>query len=156
MTKTGFENIQTEIHRLWHIERPEIVRQVTAAAELGDRSENGAYIYGKKRLREIDSRLRYLRKKTEGIVVVDVTDQVPHDDVRFGAIVKVVDDNDIEKTWRMVDKDESEPKRQRISVQSPIGQALMGKEVGDYITVTLPKGKIGLEILEIRYGNDGP
>jgi transcription elongation factor GreB len=133
-----------------------VVDQVREAADLGDRSENAAYIYGKKRLRAIDSRLRYLRKKLQGVVVVDPADQVQLDYVQFAAVVTVVDDDDNERTWRLVDKEESDPKRNRISVQSPIGRALMRKKVGDYVEVDLPKGKMGYEVVSIRYGPGTP
>ena len=156
MTRQGAEKIQEEIDFLWMTERPEIVDSVREAAEMGDRSENAAYIYGKKRLREIDSRLRYLRRKLQGVVVIDPADQVHVDHVQFGAVVTVVDDDDNEKTWRLVDKEESEPKRGRISIQSPIGGALMGKRVGDYVQVKLPKGVMGYELTGLRYGPGEP
>ena len=156
MTRFGVNRIQEEIDHLWRVERPEIVVQVHAAAEQGDRSENAAYIYGKKRLREIDSRLRYLRNKLKDITILDVEEQIQFEDVRFGAVVTVVDDHDEEKTWRLVDKDESDPKAMRISVQSPIGRALLGKTVGDYVQIQLPKGETGLEIVALRYGPGKP
>jgi transcription elongation factor GreB len=156
ITREGAEAISDEIDHLWKVERPDVVDQVREAADLGDRSENAAYIYGKKRLRAIDSRLRYLRKKLQGVVVVDPADQVQLDYVQFAAVVTVLDDNDQERTWRLVDKEESDPKRNRISVQSPIGRALMRKCVGDYVEVQLPKGKMGYEVLAIRYGPGEP
>ena len=156
MTRFGVNRIQEEIDHLWRVERPEIVVQVHAAAEQGDRSENAAYIYGKKRLREIDSRLRYLRNKLKDITILDVEEQIQFEDVRFGAVVTVVNDNDEEKTWRLVDKDESDPKAMRISIQSPIGRALLGKTVGDYVQIQLPKGETGLEIVALRYGPGSP
>ena len=156
MTRFGVNRIQEEIEHLWRVERPEIVTQVHAAAEQGVRSENAAYIYGKKRLREIDSRLRYLRNKLKDVTILDVEEQIQFEDVRFGAVVTVVDDNDQEKTWRLVDKEESDPKAMRISVQSPIGRALLGKSVGDYVQIRLPKGETGLEIVALRYGPGEP
>jgi transcription elongation factor GreB len=156
MTRTGAIRIQEEIDHLWRVERPEIVTQVHAAAEQGDRSENAAYIYGKKRLREIDGRLRYLRGKLKDVTILDVEEQIQFEDVRFGAVVTVVDDEEEEKTWRLVDKDESDPKAMRISVQSPIGRALLGKRVGDYVEIQLPKGRVGLEITSLRYGAGEP
>ena len=156
MTKAGFEAILTEIDHLWRVERPVVVKEVTSAAEMGDRSENAAYIYGKKRLREIDSRLRYLRKKTEGVVVVDTSTQVNHPTIQFGAIVTVEDPSGVVRTFRLVDRDESDPKRSRISVQSPMGKALMGKEEGDGVTVVLPKGQSEYHISRIRYGRWDP
>lgn len=156
ITREGAEAISDEIDHLWKVERPDVVDQVREAADLGDRSENAAYIYGKKRLRAIDSRLRYLRKKLQGVVVVDPADQVQLDYVQFAAVVTVLDDDDNERTWRLVDKEESDPKRNRISVQSPIGRALLRKTVGDYVEVELPKGKMGYEVLAIRYGPGEP
>ncbi len=156
MTLRGWRVIHEEIGRLWHEERPEVVREVSAAAELGDRSENAAYIYGKKRLRNIDSRLRYLRKKIDGVKVVDVAQIVPTDHVRFGAIVVVENSKGETRIWRLVDREESEPSQGRISVQSPIGQALMGKEEGDDVSVRTPKGIQEYEVIEVRYGADGP
>jgi len=156
MTRVGFELIQNEMEHLWRVERPEIVRQVSAAADLGDRSENAAYIYGKKRLREIDGRIRYLRRKIEEVTIIDMDTMPQHKDVRFGAIVTVVDDEDVRHTWRLVDRDESNPKAGRISIQSPIGQGLLGKCVGDYQEVQLPRGKVGYEVMDIRYGGGPP
>lgn len=156
MTKEGYLAIQGEIDHLWSVERPQVVQEVTEAAELGDRSENAAYIYGKRRLRQIDSRLQYLRKKIEGVTVLDVATQVTRKDIAFGAIVEVEDDEGNTFTWRLVDQDESDPNRGRISVQSPIGRALLGRAVGDAVTVHRPKGQMDLEILSIRYGAEGP
>ena len=152
MTREGFAAIEAEIAHLWKVERPEIVESVYEAAQLGDRSENAAYIYGKRRLREIDSRLRYLQQKLDGVIVVDLADLGPHSDVRFGALVTVEDDEGVRVTWRLVDKEESDPKAGRISVQSPVGAALLGRTVGDAVTVRLPKGDVDYEIVEIRYG----
>ena len=89
-------------------------------------------------------------------MVVDPADQVQLDYVQFAAVVTVLDDDDNERTWRLVDKEESDPKRNRISVQSPIGRALLRKTVGDYVEVELPKGKMGYEVLAIRYGPGEP
>lgn len=152
MTRTGFARIQAEIAQLWHVERPPIVNQVHAAAELGDRSENAEYIYGKKRLREIDSRMRYLQKKLEGVTVVDLDIQPSFPDVRFGAEVVVEDDDGAQRTFRLVDKDESDLSMGRISVQSPIGRALLGKRPGDAVEVVLPKGTVTYEVIALRYG----
>lgn len=156
MTREGFVAIQEEIDHLWRVERPEIVDQVFEAASLGDRSENAAYIYGKQKLRQIDSRLRYLRRKIDQVQVVDLGDQPQFDVVKFGAIVTVLDDDEVENTWRLVDKEESDPKRRRISVQSPIGRALLGKQAGDYVQINLPKGTVGYEVVAIRYGAGEP
>ena len=156
MTREGFEAIQAEIEHLWRVERPEIVDQVFEAASLGDRSENAAYIYGKQKLRQIDGRLRYLRRKIDQVTVVDLEEQPQFDVVKFGAVVTVLNDDDEESTWRLVDKEESDPKLKRISVQSPIGQALLGKQEGDYVQIKLPKGTVGYEVTGIRYGAGEP
>ncbi len=156
MTKQGYDGIQAEIHELWHKTRPLVVREVQEAAALGDRSENAAYIYGKKRLRQIDGRLRYLKNKIAGVVPVDLAGQKPTPHIRFGAVVVVEDEDGERRTYRLVDKDESDPKGGRISVQSPVGRALLGKEEGDAVVVKRPSGPMELEIVEVRYGAGPP
>jgi transcription elongation factor GreB len=156
MTKRGHDAIEEEIRRLWHEERPIVVAEVSAAADLGDRSENAAYIYGKKRLRRIDGRIRYLRRKIDKVTVVDCSIQPARDDVAFGAVVTLEDEEGNEKLWRLVDKEESDPKAGRISVQSPVGRALLGKEEGDEVRVQTPKGPVFYEIAEVRYGGGDP
>ena len=156
MTREGFDKIREEINFLWKVERPRTVNEVSTAAEQGDRSENAAYIYGKKKLRHIDSRLRYLRKKIEDIVIVDLAEQPQSDRIVFGAVVELLDDDEETVVYRLVDKEESDPKRGRISVQSPLGRALLGKQEGDYVQVKLPKGEMGYEVISLRYGADGP
>ena len=100
--------------------------------------------------------MRYLRRKLEGVRVVDPADQIQRDDVHFGAVVTVLDDDGQEHTWRLVDREESDPKGGRISIQSPVGKALVGKSVEDYVEIVLPKGKVGYEITAIRYGPGAP
>jgi len=156
MTLRGYKAIQDEIERLWSEERPMVVREVSAAAELGDRSENAAYIYGKKRLRHIDSRIRYLRKKIDAVVPVDLAKMVDFPRVRFGARVTVEDEDGVEKVYRLVDKEESEPKLGRISVQSPVGRALKGKEVGDVVEIRIKDRVVELEITDLAYGAGDP
>ena len=156
MTKAGYDAIVAELDDIWHRERPEVVREVSAAADLGDRSENAAYIYGKKRLRKIDSRLRYLRRKIDSVTPVDVNTIAPTAHVRFGAIVDVEREDGEVFSWRLVDKDESDPKKGRISIQSPVGSALRNKVEGDVIEVKTPSGPTEYEILAVRYGPDGP
>jgi transcription elongation factor GreB len=156
MTREGHRAITDEIDHLWRVERPMVVDEVSEAADLGDRSENAAYIYGKKRLRNIDSRLRYLRRKIDGVTVVDLKDMLQFRDIRFGAVVVLEDEEGVQRTWRLVDKDESDPARGRISIQSPIGRALMGKEAGDCVSVVLPRGTEDFEIIAVRYGPEGP
>jgi transcription elongation factor GreB len=156
MTLAGYKAIQAEIERLWTEERPMVVKEVSAAAEMGDRSENAAYIYGKKRLRYIDSRMRHLSKKIDTAVPVELAKMMDFPKVRFGALVTVEDEDGVEKTYRLVDKEESEPKRGRISVQSPVGSALQGKEVGDVAVVRIADKVVKLEITGLRYGAGEP
>jgi len=156
MTLKGYQAIEAELDRLWKEERPMVVKEVSDAADLGDRSENAAYIYGKKRLRHIDSRIRYLRKKIDQVVPVELATMISHPTVRFGAVVTVENEDGEEKVWRLVDKEESEPKKGWISIQSPVGRALRGKAVGDVVEVKLPDGLTELEILDLRYGDGDP
>jgi transcription elongation factor GreB len=154
MTREGHEAIVAEIDHLWRVERPAITESVYEAAQLGDRSENAEYIYGKRRIREIDGRLAYLRKKIEGVQVVALGDIRPSEVVQFGALVEVEDEEGQRHRWRLVDKDESDPKQGRISVQSPVGRALLGRRAGDAFTLSLPKGDVDYEVLSVRYGAD--
>ena len=156
MTTDGYKIITDEIDYLWRVERPRVVNEVSEAADLGDRSENAAYTYGKRRLRHIDSRLRYLRRKIQGVTVIDLADMLQFNDIRFGAVVVLEGEDEQQRTYRLVDKEESEPGRWRISIQSPIGQALMGKEEGDCVTVVLPRGSEDFEIISVRYGPGDP
>jgi len=156
MTRRGYDAIQAELDDLWTVKRPFVVQQVSDAAALGDRSENAEYIYGKKRLREIDSRMRYLQRKVQDITVVDLDLQRQVAFVQFGAVVRIENGEGEERVVRLVDKDESEPKAGRISIQSPIGSALLGRREGDFVEVRLPNGLAEYEILEIRYGDGEP
>ena len=154
MTKLGYDEIMTEIDRLWTEERPEVVEEVYQAALLGDRSENAAYIYGKQRLRRIDSRLQFLRKKVKDVKVIN-TDFLPkRNDIQFGALVHLEDEDGNERVIRLVDQNESDPKRGRISIQSPIGKAIVGLESGEVVEVKLPKGNVEYEIIDVHYGPD--
>ena len=156
ITQGGYDAIQDEIDRLWSEERPMVVQEVSDAADLGDRSENAAYIYGKKRLRQIDSRMRYLSKKLAGARPVDLSQMPQHPVVKFGAVVTVEDEDGEEKVYRLVDREESDPGGGRISVQSPVGTALLGKEPGDVVTVRVGERVIELEITGLRYGGGEP
>jgi len=156
MTREGYDAIQAEIDKLWQETRPFVVQQVQDAAALGDRSENAEYIYGKKRLRQIDGRIRYLTRKVDGVTVVDVDKQRQVEDIRFGAIVTVEGEDGEQKVLRLVDREESDPKRGRISVQSPIGSALLGHCAGDLVEVKRPQGVTEFDILAVRYGGGKP
>jgi transcription elongation factor GreB len=147
----GHKALLAEFEQLWKVERPRVTREVEAAAALGDRSENAEYIYGKRRLREIDRRLRFLKKKIEHLVVV--TDSPENEGkVFFGAQVTLVEEDGKDVTYRLVGGDEIDLAKRWISVESPVGKALLGKEVGDVVTVRRPKGDLELEIVSIRYG----
>ncbi len=151
MTPEGLAALRTELDHLWKKERPETVAVVSWAAGNGDRSENGDYIYGKKRLREIDRRVRYLRKRIEDAVVVDPHEQPDHSRVFFGATVTYVNARDEEVTIRIVGEDEAESLKGRISWISPVARALMKAGVGDVVTLRTPAGEDELEVLEISY-----
>jgi len=154
MTKVGYDEIMAEIDRLWTQERPEVVEEVYQAALLGDRSENAAYIYGKQRLRRIDSRLQFLRKKVKDVKVINTDFLSPRPDIQFGALVYMEDEDEKQHIIRLVDQNESNPKTGRISIQSPIGRAIIGLEEGDAAEVKLPKGIVEYEILKVHYGPD--
>lgn len=152
ITPQGFAALQTEFNQLYKIERPEVVRTVAWAASNGDRSENGDYIYGKRRLRQIDSRCRHLMKRMDLAVIVNSHEQQHLEKVYFGAWVTIFNlDNDVEHTYRIVGKDEIEPSKGYISWISPLAKALHGKTVGDIVRVHTPKGEGEFEIIEIKY-----
>ncbi len=152
LTPSGAKNLQDELRRLASEERPKVVQEVADAAAQGDRSENAEYIYGKKRLREIDRRIRFLTKRLENAVIVDPS-KLDHKEVRFGAKVVVEDEEGVRKTYTLVGPDESNPGAGQLSYKSPIGHALMKKRVGDIVTVRRPAGEVDLEILEVSYGD---
>ena len=151
ITPEGLDALKSELDHLWKKERPEVVAVVHWAAGNGDRSENGDYIYGKKRLREIDRRVRYLRKRIEDAVVVRPEEQPDHSRIFFGATVTYVNSRDEEKTIRIVGEDEADSLNGKISWISPVARALMKSGVGDVVTVRTPAGEDELEILDIRY-----
>ncbi|MFS8068247.1 MAG: transcription elongation factor GreB [Byssovorax sp.] len=151
ITPEGARRLTDELARLGGVDRPHIVKEVTEAAAQGDRSENAEYIYGKKKLREIDRRMRYLRKRLEIAVIVDPSKQ-KGDKVFFGATVELEDEGGTRSTHQIVGEDEIDTKATKISWRSPIGRALLGKSVGDVITVRRPAGEIEIEILSVRYG----
>ena len=134
ITKEGEGFLKEELNHLWRIERPQVTQSVSEAAALGDRSENAEYIYGKKRLREIDRRVRYLTKRLEEVQIVS---QPPKDRAKiyFGAFVKLKNDQGNIASYRLVGPDEIQPKKGFISVDSPVGRALLGKQKGDEIII---------------------
>ena len=150
ITPEGAARLQTELDQLWRVERPGVTREVQAAAQQGDRSENAEYIYGKRRLREIDGRIRYLRKRLDELVVV--TAPVARDGrAYFGAWVRVEDETGVETRYRLVGPDESEADRGRISVESPIGRALLGRRRDDEVIVERPAGRMTYTVLSVEY-----
>jgi transcription elongation factor GreB len=149
ITPAGYAKLKAELDQLWKVERPQVTAEVSAAAALGDRSENAEYQYGKRRLREIDRRVRWLNKRMAEVVVVRTH---PKDGkVHFGAWVTVEDDEGETKTWQLVGSDEFDVAAGKISVVSPIGRALLGKEVDDEIEIQRPKGSLTVMIVGIRY-----
>jgi transcription elongation factor GreB len=151
ITPDGFERLKAERRQLWTVDRPEIVRVVEWAAGNGDRSENGDYICGKKRLREIDRRLRFLDKRLAAAVPVDPSRQTRREQVFFGATVTYVRDDDSETTVTITGIDETTFAPGRISWTSPVARALMQKRVGDTVIVRTPSGPEEIEILRIVY-----
>jgi transcription elongation factor GreB len=150
ITPKGFKVLEAELHQLSRIERPEVTKTVAWAAGNGDRSENADYIYGKKRMREIDRRVRFLLQRIDRAVVVDPL-AITSDKVQFGATVIIGDEDGVTRQFSIVGVDEIDTSRGLISWRSPIGSSLIGKEVGDTIDVHTPKGIISYEIIEIVY-----
>ena len=152
ITPEGFEALKAEFHQLYKVERPEIVRTVSWAAGNGDRSENGDYIYGKRRLRQIDSRCRHLMRRMDLAEIVDASLQQHLEKVYFGAWVTLYNlDDDTEHNYRIVGKDELEPSKGYISWVSPLAKSLLGKSIGDTVRASTPKGEASFEIIEIKY-----
>jgi transcription elongation factor GreB len=150
LTPAGYARLKSELKRLVELERPEVTRTVSWAASNGDRSENGDYIYGKRRLREIDRRIRYLMKRLEIAEVVDPRDRDP-DQVFFGATVTYADQQGTEHTVTIVGVDEVDPPRGRISWISPVARALLKARVGDMVNLQTPQGMQRLEVIDMAY-----
>jgi len=150
ITRRGYERIRAELEQLWTVERPKVTQEVADAAALGDRSENAEYIYGKKRLREIDGRMSYLGKRLDELVVVDPEDS-GDGRVRFGAWVELEDEDGATVQYRIVGPDEFDIQHGEISMDSPVARALLGKQEGDEVTVKRPKSTIEYAILRVRY-----
>lgn len=151
ITPQGYRKLKDELDRLWKIERPELVKTITWAASNGDRSENGDYIYGKKRLREIDRRVRFLRKRIELAEVVDPAQRGTCEQIFFGATVTVCDSNGCESTYCIVGVDEAEAGSGLISWVSPLAMALLKLREGDVALLRTPLGVQELEILTVSY-----
>ncbi len=150
ITPAGAAALQAELKRLWKVERPDVTRKVAEAAAQGDRSENAEYIYGKKQLREIDRRLRYLSQRLDEVVVVDR--RPPEQDrVFFGAWIRLAGPEDRQVVWRIVGPDEIDPKLGWISIDAPTARTLIGRRIGDVIEVPGADGGSDWEILAIDY-----
>lgn len=150
LTPAGAQKLQDELRQLTTVERPLVVQEVTDAAAQGDRSENAEYIYGKKRLREIDRRIRFLTKRLDEAVIVRPGENSSQE-VRFGATVEVEDEDGVRKRYTLVGPDESDPGQGKINFESPLGRALMKKKQGDIVQFRRPAGEVDLEILSVEY-----
>src|SRR5512139_1416155 len=149
-TPEGARRLREELDELWRVQRPAVTRAVQEAAAQGDRSENAEYTYGKKQLREIDRRVRFLRKRLEGLVVVSR----PPDDrsrVFFGAWVRVEDEAGVESEFRIVGPDEIDPARRYVSMDAPLAKALMRRRRDEEFTVEVPGGRKTYVVTEVRY-----
>ncbi|WP_149538753.1 transcription elongation factor GreB [Siccirubricoccus phaeus] len=151
MTPAGAAALEAELKRLWTEERPKVVEVVSWAASLGDRSENADYQYGKRKLREIDRRVRFLRKRLEKVQVVDPARTPKRDQVFFGATVTYARADDTEVTVTIVGVDEADSKSGRISWVAPVARALLGGRVGDLRRLRTPQGVEEIEVVAIRY-----
>jgi len=151
ITPQGFAALRAEYEELFGVERPKIVETVSWAASLGDRSENADYLYGKKRLREIDRRLGFLAKVMKAAKIVDPAKQEQRGTVRFGATVELADEDDERRVVTLVGEDEADATAGRISWAAPIARALIGAKVGDERIVRLPAGEKSYEVMSIRY-----
>jgi transcription elongation factor GreB len=150
ITPEGFRRLAAEHARIWSVERPRIVAEVEAAAALGDRSENAEYIYGKRKLRELDRRLRFLSERMDALTVVDPRPD-PRGRAYFGAWVTVEHENGDERTYRLVGPDELDVAAGLVSVEAPLGRALLGRREGDVVVVQRPAGAAEVTVVEIRW-----
>jgi transcription elongation factor GreB len=150
ITPAGYQQLKAEFDELWRGERPRVTAEVGAAAALGDRSENAEYIYGKRRLREIDRRIRFLSKRMDAVRVVRPNGQHAGK-VFFGAWVTLEDEDGVEKRYQIVGTDEFDVDAGKISVASPLARALLGKQEGDEVDVKAPRGDTSYSIVQIDY-----
>ena len=150
ITPEGEARMRAELHELWHVRRPQVTQSVSEAAAQGDRSENAEYTYGKKMLREIDSRVRFLTKRLENLKVVDSRPSDPNK-VYFGAWVSLEDDDGHESRYRIVGPDELDLKTQQISIDAPLARALIGKALDAEVRVQTPTGEKAWYIVAIEY-----
>jgi transcription elongation factor GreB len=151
ITPEGFARLRAEYDQLFSVERPKMVETVAWAASLGDRSENADYLYGKRRLREIDRRLSHLARVMKAAKIVDPAKQPRRDQVRFGATVELADEDDNRRTLTIVGDDETDASAGRIGWSAPFARALIGARVGDERIVRLPAGEKNYEVMAISY-----
>jgi transcription elongation factor GreB len=151
ITPAGLAKIRAEYAQLFGTERPKLVETISWAAGNGDRSENGDYIYGRKRLREIDRRISYLSRVMKHARTVDPAAQVDRDRVHFGATVELADEDDARRVLTLVGEDEADATAGLVNWTAPIARALVGARVGDERTVRLPAGEKSYEVIAIRY-----
>jgi len=156
ITVAGYRRLRQELMTLLDDERPKVVEAVSWAAKNGDRSENGDYLYGKKRLREIDRRIRFLTKRLDVAEVVDPSLHHGNEQVFFGATVRYASDHGEERTIRIIGVDEAESAQGEVSWIAPIARALLKSRVGDEVRLTTPRGVEVLEVLEVRYPAPAP
>jgi len=150
ITPEGYRRLAAEHKRIWSVERPRIVAEVEAAAALGDRSENAEYIYGKRKLRELDRRLRFLSERLDALTVMDPRPD-PTGRAFFGAFVTVEDGDGEERTYRLVGPDEFDVARGLISVEAPLGRALLGRRAGDAVSVERPAGSLEIVVVRVAW-----
>lgn len=150
ITPEGAEQLRAELHQLWKVERPAVTQAVHEAAKNGDRSENGDYIYGKRRLREIDRRVRYLTKRLDELQIVERRPDDP-EKVFFGAYVTLEDEAGEERTYRIVGPDEFNLREDKLSVDSPLARAMLGKRLDDEVVLHSPEGQKRFYVVEVRY-----
>lgn len=151
ISPAGHKKLVDELDQLLRVERPEVTKLVQWAASNGDRSENADYLYGKRRLREIDRRVRFLGQRLDAAVVVDASKNETGK-IQFGATVELTDEDGNERRYTIVGVDEVDTSRGRISWQSPVGKALLGKEEGDEVIIRAPSGEISYEVVSVSYG----
>lgn len=150
ITAEGAQALEAELHQLWKVERPAVTQVVHEAAKNGDRSENGDYIYGKRRLREIDRRVRYLSKRLEEVKVVESTPDNPNQ-IYFGAYVTLEDDSGRESVYRIVGSDEFDLRERKLSVDSPLARAMLGKSIDDKVVFNSPEGVKHYYVTAVHY-----
>ncbi|WP_290649341.1 transcription elongation factor GreB [Aquisalimonas sp.] len=150
ITREGWRQLERELDWLWRVRRPEVTQAVAEAAAMGDRSENAEYIYGKKQLREIDRRVRYLSKRLDELTIVQRHPSDPTR-IRFGAWLTLEDEEGGTRRYRIVGADEFSPEKGLISIDSPVACAVLGKTVDDEVTVALPNGEVWYRIQAVWY-----